>query len=97
MCKLSLFCYSTSDGNIFSPVRNLHISVLPDDNANIVAASLLIFYCNFSSLILSSIVIITFQILSKRFFLKREELSHARVVSITKKEYGFPVHFYKDS
>ena len=34
---------------------------------------------------------ISFYILSKRF-LKREELSDARVVSITKKEYGFAVH-----
>ena len=34
-----------------------------------------------------------FYSLSKRFFLKHEELSDARVVSITKKEYGFEVHF----
>ena len=31
--------------------------------------------------------------LSKRLFLKREELSDARVVSITKNEYSFTVHF----
>ena len=36
-------------------------------------------------------------ILSKRFFLKCEELSDVRVVSITKNEYGFPLHFCKDS
>ena len=35
---------------------------------------------------------ISFLIVSKRFFLKRKRLSHARVVSITKKEYGFAVH-----
>ena len=40
---------------------------------------------------------ISFYILSKRFFLKREELSDARVVSITNNEYGFEVHFYKNS
>ena len=40
---------------------------------------------------------INFYILSKRFFLKREELSNAIVVSITKKEHGFAVHFYIDS
>ena len=34
----------------------------------------------------------SFYIPSKRFFLKREELSEARVVSITKKEYGFEEH-----
>ena len=39
------------------------------------------------------IVIISFDILSKRFFLKREELSDARVVSITKNEHGFAEHF----
>ena len=31
---------------------------------------------------------INFYIVSKRFFLKREELFDARVVSITKSEYG---------
>ena len=38
-------------------------------------------------------VMISFYILSKRLFLKCEEL-YARVVSITKKEYGFAVHFF---
>ena len=32
---------------------------------------------------------ISFSILSKKFILKHEELSDARVVSITKKKYGF--------
>ena len=32
-------------------------------------------------------------ILSKRFFLKCEELSDARAVPITKTEYDFAVHF----
>ena len=32
-------------------------------------------------------------IISKRLFLKREELSDTRAVSITKKEYGFAGHF----
>ena len=40
---------------------------------------------------------ISFYTLSKRFFLKRERLSDARVALITKKEYGFAVHFSKDS
>ena len=35
---------------------------------------------------------ISFYILSKRFVLKHEGLSDARVASITKKEYGFAVH-----
>ena len=50
-------------------------------------------YCIFSSLTLSSIVMISFYILSKRFFLKREGLSDARVLSVTKSEYGFAVPF----
>ena len=49
--------------------------------------------CSFSSLILSSIVMNSFYILSKRFSLRREELFDARVVSITKKEHGFAVQF----
>ena len=50
---------------------------------NVFLASVLISYCSFSSLIF---VMIGFYILSTRFFLKRKELSHATVVSITKKE-----------
>ena len=38
---------------------------------------------------------INFDIVSKRLFLKREELYDARIVSITKKEYGFAVFFIK--
>ena len=34
-----------------------------------------------------------FYIVSKRFFLKREELSVGRVVTITQKEFGSVVHF----
>ena len=87
--KRSLFYYSTLiRWNICSPVRYWYLSILRENYADIFAPSLLISYCSFSSLILSSIVMINF-ILSKRFFLKREELSDARVVSITKKEYGF--------
>ena len=50
-------------------------------------------YCTVSSLILSTIAIISFHILFKRFFLKREGLSDATVASITKREYGFAVDF----
>ena len=46
---------------------------------------MLILYCIFTSLTLSSIVMISFYILSERFFLKRKGLSDARVASITKK------------
>ena len=40
---------------------------------------------------------ISFYIVSKRFFLQREEFSDGRVVSITKKEYGSAVDFFRDS
>ena len=39
---------------------------------------------------------ISFYILSKRLRLKCKELSDARVVSLTKKEYGFAVYLCKD-
>ena len=49
-------------------------------------------YYTFSSLILSSVGIIRFYILCKRFFLKREGLSDAEVASIIKQEYDFAVN-----
>ena len=60
--------------------------------ADVFAASLLISYCSFSSLMLS-IATISFYIISKKFFLKRKGLFDARVASRTKKEYGFTVQF----
>ena len=57
------------------------------------ATSLLISGCNFSSLILSSGVMISFCILSKRLFLRSKGLSDARVVIISKKENGFKEQF----
>ena len=77
----------------FSPIGNSYLSILPDDNVDIFATSLLISHCNSSSLILLSAALINFYILSTRFFLIRKGLSDVRVVSITKKEYGFAVHF----
>ena len=57
------------------------------------AASLLISHCSFTCLILSSSVIISSYILSKRDLLKRKGLFDAKVVSITNKIQGFVVHF----
>ena len=71
------------EGNISSPVEYSYLPILPDENAYIFAASLLILYCSFSSLILSSIALISFYILSKRLFLQLKGLSIARVVSTT--------------
>ena len=84
-----------SVGNISLPVRYSYISIFADDNFDIFAASLLISYYIFSSLILS-VVMINLYILSKRFILKHEELYDARVVSITKKEMFLQYSFYKD-
>ena len=50
----------------------------------IFAASLLISYCSFSSLILSSVVMISFYILSKILSLKCKGLADAEVASVTK-------------
>ena len=60
-----------------------------------LATSLLISYCSFPSLILSSIVMINFFILSKRFFLKRKGSSDARVATMAKEEYVFSTIFIK--
>ena len=60
------------------------IIFFPDYKANVFAASLLISCCSFSFLILTLFVMISFYILSRRFFLKREGLSDARVASINK-------------
>ena len=46
----SIICFLL-EGNISSPVRYTYLSILPDDKADIFAASLLISYCSASSLI----------------------------------------------
>ena len=79
-------------GNISAPVRYSCLSIFSDNNADTFATFLLISYCSFSSLILSSVFMISFYSLCKRFFLKRKGLSDARVTSMTKKEYSFTVH-----
>ena len=85
---LNLACsiiFLSLEGNIFSPVRNYYLSTFSDDNADIFAVFLLISYCKFSSLTLSSIVMINFYILSKRLCLTCKRLSDARLSSINKK------------
>ena len=90
VCSITLLW---SEGNSSSPVRYSYLLILPDDNVDIFAASLLISSYNFSSLILSSIVVISFYIPSERSIPKRKGLCNAIVVLTTKKEYGFAVHF----
>ena len=84
-----------SEVNIYSLVRYSYLQILPEVSVDFFGASyLLISYCNFSSRILSSIVLISFCIHSKRFFRRREGLSDARVASITEKEKSFAVNFF---
>ena len=62
----------------------IHLSdILPDNNADIFAACLLISYCNFLSLLLASITMISYT-LPIRLRLNCKVLSAARVVSIAK-------------
>ena len=59
---VSLACFINClwlEDNISSPVRSSYLSIWPEDNADIFAASLLILYYSFLFLILSSIAIIT--------------------------------------
>ena len=74
------------------------MSVLLDDNADIFVGSKtkieLISYYTFLSLILSTITMTSFYIISKRFILKPKGLSDARVASVTQKEYIFAVHSF---
>ena len=81
ICKFSLFyCSSLIRWYLSSPVRysySCYSSMLPVNNADIFAAFLLISYCSLSSLTLLSISMIGLYILSKIFFLKREELSYS--------------------
>ena len=68
------------ESNISLSVRHSYLSIFPYDRPDSLSASLLISYCSFSSLILSSVVMISFYILFKRFFLKHKGLSDVRVV-----------------
>ena len=77
------------EGNIYTAVK---YSILHGDNADIFTVSVLMSYCRFSILIVSSVVMITFYILSKKLRLKCKGLSDL-LYSLAKKEYGFVVHF----
>ena len=83
-----LYCCGS---NFSSPVRYSYLSILPDENRVIFAADLLISYCNFSSLVLSSVVVTILYTSSSRFFQKCNGLSDGRVASITK--HFFSLHF----
>ena len=86
-----ILLYDWLEGIISSHARYSYLSVLPDHNADVFAAFVLIACFSFLSVILLSVVLITFYILSKRLHLNRKKLFEARVVSLTKKEYGFTI------
>ena len=80
LCKFNL-CYhltSINKDNIFSPVKFSYLSIFHDENDDIFVASLLILHCSILILIISSIFMVTFCILSKILHLKRKRLSDAR-------------------
>ena len=77
-CAITLFWQG---GNIYSPEKYLYFSIFPDHRAEFFVVSMSISYCSFSSLILSSIVMISFHILCKRLFSKHKGLSDARIAS----------------
>ena len=81
------------EGNVSLPVRYSYLSILPYNHPDIFGSFLLISNCSCSSLMLFWVVMVKFYIFSKNVFLKPKEISYARAVSITKKEYGFAVHF----
>ena len=85
-----LFPFQVNKVSITSPVRYSCLSILTDNNGDVFYSVYLNIILYFLSLILSSVIIISFHILSKR-------LSDGRVVPITKKEYGFSVHFLENS
>ena len=66
----------------------------PDDKADILAASLLISYCIFTSLIWSLIAIILLYV--EKIFFKLKRLSDASVVSLTKKRTWLNSIFFSD-
>ena len=95
LCSSLLFCFNQTV--IFLWLQDIHIyqlypTIMP------IFLLLLCYYCILlSSLILSTIVMIRFYLFSKRFSLKLEELSNARVESVNKNEYGFyiKIHIHK--
>ena len=84
----SIICFWL-EGIISWPVRYSYWSILPDDKADIFAASLLISYCSFhrqSDHQLSWFYYIY-------IYINLKELSDDKVVSLSKKEYSSAVHF----
>ena len=94
-CRLtcSIIC---TDGNVYSSVKYSYSSILIHENANIFAAALLISHYSFSAKIVSSVVVITFSILSKTMHLKHGLLSAGKIVSFTKKKMVLQHNFCKD-
>ena len=98
--EVNLACfiiYFWLQGNISSPVRYSYLLILPDDKVKIFAASMLISYYRFSSLIWSSIYMIILHTYFKRCFLNLNGLSDVKVVSLPKKDTFLGYMFYRSS
>ena len=76
-----------------SRIRYSYFSILPQDNEHVFAATLLMSYCNLSSLILSLIVMVTLYSPYNRFLQKIKALSDGRALSVTKNKYESTVKF----
>ena len=94
-CRLTCSIIWT-DGNVYSSVKYSYSSILIHENADIFAAALLISHYSFSAKIVSSVVVITFSILSKTMHLKHGLLSAGKIVSFTKKKMVLQHIFCKD-
>ena len=71
------------EGNVSLFLKYLYLPNFSDYHVDIFTASHLIFYCSFSSLLVSSLVMISFYIPCKKLFLEHKGLSDGRVVWLT--------------
>ena len=72
-----------SEGNVSLFLKYLYLPNFSDYHVDIFTASLLILYCSFSSLLVPSLVMISFYIPCKKLFLEHEGLSDGTVVWLT--------------
>ena len=82
-----------SEGNVSSPVKYSYLLILPDDRADIFAASLLVSYCIFIDLYSDQQLLWFYYVfIQKDLWINR--LSADKVVSLTEKEYDSTMHFF---
>ena len=80
---MNLACFATLFFiRLHYPVKYTFSSILSNNSADILAVSLVISYCKFSSLTWQLVTVISFYILSKKLFLKLERLFGQQVASV---------------